>query len=269
MPPPPYTPRCHRHQPHPRATLPLASTPSAVSHHRPRSRPRPRHTVPDFFSDLVTPYRLHEVRDPPTFSAVVSGIKIRQSFRPCTQGRPAGSISPAGSLEARCAWWYSSSRLEHIEATSGVLSSVRSTSSVRLIANPSLVSPGYSLISSASSPPAWANHRRATLTTPMSKPWLGLYDISRKQLSITNSLAQFLLYISFAWRTRDLYVDSSKEREVWIAGLCRQSWSLNNDDTRLLETRYVMWPRVKNVVTFKLFFVWHKNYFCANWFLFS
>jgi hypothetical protein len=191
----------HRHRlPRHRAvsiTNPIPGRPCLQPRRR-RRCPRPRRTVPDFFSNPVTLYRLHEVRDPPTFSAVVSGIKIRQPFRPRAQVRPTGSISPAGSLEARRTQWYSSSRPERVEATSGVLSSVRFTSSVRLIANPSLVSPGCSLISSVSSPPVGANHRRAVLTTPMSKPWLGLYDISGKQLSITNSLAQFLLYISFA-----------------------------------------------------------------------
>jgi hypothetical protein len=112
--------------------------------------------------------------------------------------RPADSFSPADSLEVRHARWYSSSRPERVEVTPDMLSSVRITSSVRLIANLILVSPSCSLISSVSSPPARANHRRDALTTPMSKPWLGLYDISRKQLSITNSHAQFLLYISFA-----------------------------------------------------------------------
>jgi hypothetical protein len=51
------------------------------------------------------------------------------------QGQPAGSISPAGSLEARRVRWYSSSRPERVEATLGVLSSVWITGVVQLQQN--------------------------------------------------------------------------------------------------------------------------------------
>jgi hypothetical protein len=133
-PPPPPSMLRHRHRlPRHHAvsiTNPIPGRPCLQPRRR-RRCPRPRCTVPDFFSNPVTLYRLHEVRDPPTFLAAVSGIEIRHCLsRTCKAGRPASSISPASSLEARHAWWYSSSRPERIEATPVLLSSVRITSSV-------------------------------------------------------------------------------------------------------------------------------------------
>jgi hypothetical protein len=86
--PPPLTPHHSHCQPRPRPRLwprcrqrcprrcPWPSSPSPTLWHRPWLLLRPR-------------------RDPPTFSAAISGIKIRQPSRPCTQGWLAGSISPA------------------------------------------------------------------------------------------------------------------------------------------------------------------------------
>jgi hypothetical protein len=110
--PPPSTPRHRRRLPRRLRCLPqhrvvavAVTNPIAPS---PTSSPTPSLRTACTRCVILLPSR------PPSRGSK-SGSRLG---RACKAGRPAGSISPPGSLEARRARWYSSSRLERVEATS-------------------------------------------------------------------------------------------------------------------------------------------------------